>query len=104
MGLVPSTIAWGVFESPAHFFLSPEFGLYWAILPAHQRQGYALEAARRFIDFVREHRNPARIVATTEHDNIASQRVMEKLGMELLRNPLDAPFWLEVVGVLTFQG
>src|SRR5262245_37532909 len=30
---------------------SPEFGLFYALSPAHQRQGYATEAARALIDY-----------------------------------------------------
>lgn len=41
-----------------------------------------------------------RVVATTERANVASQRVMQKLGMKVMINPLADPFWFEVVGVL----
>ena len=68
-------------------------------------------AARNNTSHPRAHHGPAfafaftelsaaRIVATTEHANLASQRVMQKLGMELRRNPLPEPPWLQVVGVL----
>jgi RimJ/RimL family protein N-acetyltransferase len=41
-----------------------------------------------------------RIVAQTEKANLASQRVMEKLGMTLWHNPGSEPAWFETVGVL----
>jgi [ribosomal protein S5]-alanine N-acetyltransferase len=83
-------------------FNSPEVGLFWAIDPDHQRQGYAAEAARALIDdaFRAGAWNIARIIATTEYENVASQAVMRKLGMTLTRNPLPTPPWMQVVGVL----
>lgn len=85
--------------SPADRF-TLEIGLYWAIAPAHQRQGYASEAARALIDYGLAHMQLARIVATTAHDNLASQAVMRKAGMRLARNPQAEPFWFQVVGVI----
>ncbi len=79
---------------------TPEFGLYWAISPAQQRQGYATEAARAMVDYAFRHLNLKRVVATTEYANLASIGVMHKLGMTIARNPLPEPPWLQVVGVL----
>jgi ribosomal-protein-alanine N-acetyltransferase len=83
---------------------SAEVGLYWAVAPGQRGKGYAVEAAQGLIDFAFAEMHLHRIVATTEYDNLASQRVMEKLGMELRRNPLDGPPWLQVVGVLVNGG
>lgn len=77
-----------------------EVGLFWATDPAHHGRGYATEAARALIDHAFETLRLARILATTEHDNQASQAVMRKLGMRITRNPLPDPHWLQVVGVL----
>jgi ribosomal-protein-alanine N-acetyltransferase len=77
-----------------------ELGLFWAIAQQHRGHGYAGEAARALIDFAFGEMHLHRIVATTDYDNVASQRVMVKLGMTLLRNPLAEPPWLQVVGVL----
>ena len=79
---------------------TPEFGLFWVIDPDHQRQGYATEAGQALVDFAFTHLRLKRIIAMTEHSNIASQHVMQKLGMTLTRNPLPEPGWLQVVGVL----
>ena len=70
---------------------TPEVGLFWAIDPAHQRQGYATEAARALVVHALNHLRLRRIVATTEYDNLASQAVMRKLGMSLERNPQADP-------------
>jgi RimJ/RimL family protein N-acetyltransferase len=77
-----------------------EVGLFWAIDPAHQGHGYATEAGQALIEYAFEYLRLKRIVATTEFDNAASQQVMVKLGMRLLRNPLPTPAWFQVVGVL----
>lgn len=81
-------------------FSTTEVGLFWAIDPAQQRQGYAAEAARALIDYAFGALHIPRIIATTEHDNMASQGVMRKLGMRIERNPWPSPPWLQVVGVL----
>lgn len=107
VGLVPTMIPWGVFpefrlaERPPHTFVSAEFGLFWAIRNHAKGQGYAPEAAKAFIEgYLWGVLNVARVVATTEFDNAASQRVMEKIGMRLYRNPQADPFWFQVAGVL----
>lgn len=81
---------------------SAEVGLYWAIAPRHRGQGYAAEAGAALVRFAFDELHLQRIVATTEYDNHASQRVMSKLGMRLERNPLAGPPWLQVVGVLEY--
>lgn len=77
-----------------------EVGLFWAISPSAQRQGYATEAARALIDFAFQKLNLARIAATTEHGNLASIAVMKRLGMRVERNPHRDPNWFQVVGLL----
>jgi len=79
---------------------TPELGLYYAIAPAHQRQGYAAEAAWAMVNYAFEQLGLKRVVATTTYDNAASQGVMRKLGMRIERNPFPDPQWLQVVGWL----
>lgn len=86
--------------SPGRNLYSTEFGLFYAISPAHQRQGFATEAAQALVDYAFRHLLLRRIVATTEYDNDASMGVMRKLGMRIERNPLAGPPWLQVVGIL----
>jgi RimJ/RimL family protein N-acetyltransferase len=80
--------------------LRPEVGLYWAVAPEHRGNGYATEAARAVIDHGFDELGLARIVATTEHDNLASIAVMRRLGMRVERNSLPEPHWFQVVGWL----
>lgn len=87
-------------DPPAHALNNPEVGLYWAIDPEYQKRGYATEAGGALIRYAFEELQVARIIATTEYDNLASQAVMRKLGMRLMRNPYPHPVWFQVVGVL----
>jgi RimJ/RimL family protein N-acetyltransferase len=103
VGLVQTIVPWSVFDEPPPgepYLVTPEFGLYWAILPAHQGKGYATEATNAFVGYLFNDMLYKRVVATTDHDNTASQKVMEKIGMTIRKNPGEDPFWFEVVGVL----
>lgn len=82
---------------------TPEFGLFYAISRAHQRQGFASEAARALVDYAFQHLNLKRVVATTDYDNIGSIGVMRRLGMRIERNPHPDPPWLQVAGVVEKQ-
>jgi len=90
----------GNMETQTQGLSSPEFGLFYAISPAHQRQGYATEAAQALIDYAFNELKLRRVIATTNYDNAASMGVMRKLGMRIERNPLPEPPWLQVVGVI----
>jgi [ribosomal protein S5]-alanine N-acetyltransferase len=82
----------------------PEVGLFWAFRSAHRGQGFATEAASALIDYAFQPKSAwaglRRLIATTEFDNVASQTVMRKVGMTLLRNDTGKPAWLQVVGVI----
>ncbi|NTU62067.1 MAG: GNAT family N-acetyltransferase [Chloroflexi bacterium] len=105
VGLVP---CFDVFEQipglerggPPSAYRVAEIGLFWAIDPDQQRQGYATEAAQALIDFAFQQLRVKRLIATTEYDNAASIGVMRKLGMRIEKNPFPEPPWLQVVGIL----
>jgi len=78
----------------------PEVGLYWAVAPAFQRQGFATEAARALVSYAFDVLYLERLVASTAFDNVASIGVMRKLGMRIERNPRPEPAWFQVLGVL----
>ena len=106
-GFVPCLDAFEQFPAfspvphPSRPWLStPEFGLFYAITPALQGQGYATEAAQAMVDYAFQYLRLKRIVATTTYDNTASMGVMRKLGMRIERNPYPEPPWLQIVGVL----
>jgi ribosomal-protein-alanine N-acetyltransferase len=77
-----------------------EFGLFYAISPSYQQHGYATEAAGALVDYAFDQLNLKRIIATTDDGNLGSIGVMRKLGMQVEKNPLSEPPWLQVVGVL----
>jgi ribosomal-protein-alanine N-acetyltransferase len=85
-------------ETPSAYRVA-EMGLFWAIDPDHQRQGYGAEAAQALIDFAFQQLRVKRLIATTEYDNAASISVMRKLGMTIAKNPLPDPPSLQVVGL-----
>jgi ribosomal-protein-alanine N-acetyltransferase len=73
-------------EFVGHMVFHPWFGpatheIGWAISSAHQGRGYATEAARALTDFAFGALRCHRLVATCQPENVASWRVMEKLGM-----------------------
>lgn len=81
-------------------YATAEIGLFWATGRQHQGRGYATEAARTLVKYGFDQLHLARILAVTEYQNRASQRVMEKVGMTITRNPYEMPAHLQIVGVL----
>ncbi len=81
-------------------FNSPEIGLFYALSPTYQRQGYATEATQALIDYAFAQLQLKRIVATTTYENVASIAVMRKVGMRIEKNPSPDPPWFQVVGIL----
>jgi [ribosomal protein S5]-alanine N-acetyltransferase len=100
-GLVPSLGPFAQLEgAPAGGPWSAEFGLYWALSPEHRGRGYATEAVTALCQALFTTLHAKRLIAMTEHANVASQAVMRRVGMTLLANPHAEPAWLQVVGVL----
>ncbi len=100
-GIVPTVLPWGALKGDAQDTLvSPEIGLFWGISPEFRRRGFATEAAVALLDYLFHKLKARQVVATTERDNIASQRTMEKLGMRLFHNPNLEPPWCQVVGLI----
>lgn len=53
----------------------------WSVHPDHQRQGFATEGARAFMRLGFERLDLHRLTADCDADNVASTRVMDRLGM-----------------------
>lgn len=73
-------------ELIGHMVFHPWFGagtheIGWAFSREHQGRGYATEAARSLLAYAFETLGCHRVIATCQPENIASWRVMEKLGM-----------------------
>lgn len=104
-GIVPTVVPWGALKGdPSDSLLSPEIGLFWGILPAHRQRGLAIEAGGALLEYLFHELRARQVVATTERDNIASQRTMAKLGMRLFQNPNAEPRWRQVVGHIAHPG
>lgn len=103
VGLVPCLDVYGQLPSlgaQQNCLATAEVGLLWLIHPAYQQNGYATEAAQTLINYAFGSMRLNRLIATTEHDNLASQAVMHRLGMIVERNPFPDPPWLQTVGIL----
>ena len=103
VGLVPAMAPFGrlpSFGGRPEARATAEVGLFWAVSPTRQGLGVATEAAKALIDQAFTALEIERIIATTDHDNLASQGVMRRLGMTLERNPWPDPPWFQTVGRL----
>jgi len=61
---------------------SLEFG--YRIVPSYRRQGYASEAAPAMVNWAFGQPGVQRVMAGCDADNIASKRVLEKIGMQIM--------------------
>ena len=60
----------------------PAVGIGYGAARAHWRKGYITEATRAIIDWAFQQPSIYRVYATTDVENLASQRVLEKSGMQ----------------------
>ena len=60
----------------------PKMGIGYGAARAFWGKGYITEAARAIIDWAFQQRSIYRVYATTDVENIASRRVLEKVGMK----------------------
>ncbi len=58
----------------------------YALLPQHEGQGYIIEAAHRLMEAAFDDFCFTALYGITTHTNLASQRVLEKLGMQWIEN------------------
>jgi ribosomal-protein-alanine N-acetyltransferase len=66
---------------------------------AEWRKGYATEIARKLVEFGFDQLNLPVVYATVDTDNFSSIRVLEKIGMQHLRDEYDAQGKFYVYGV-----
>lgn len=60
----------------------PKMGIGYGAARAHWGKGYVTEATRAIIDWAFQQPSMYRVYATTDIENVASRRVLEKLGMQ----------------------
>lgn len=61
-----------------------EFEIAYSIKPRYWNQGYATEIAQQLMCYAKEHHIAERVVSIIDKENIASIKVAEKNGMDLL--------------------
>ena len=69
----------------AHFTPAVEIG--WRLSSTHWNQGYATEGAKAVLHYAFTSLNLPEVVSFTAVNNLASRRVMEKIGLQ--HNPKD---------------
>ena len=99
-GIVPYIESFGPVTGRTDGLTTAEVGLFWAVAPAHQRQGYASEAARAITNYLFDRLRLGRVIATTGANNLASQAVMRSIGMTIHHVEIARPPEVYVVGVL----
>ncbi|MCR9232797.1 GNAT family N-acetyltransferase [Gimesia chilikensis] len=67
-------------------FFTPCIEILWRLATPYWNQGYATEGAHAVLDFGFDECNLKQIVSFTVPSNIASRRVMEKIGMSYIDN------------------
>lgn len=76
--LKPGGEAMGMIDARIH---PPEVEIGYGLARVHWGKGYMPEAVRALIDWAFQQPSIYRVCATTDVENIASQRVLEKVGM-----------------------
>ncbi|MDQ0229311.1 GNAT family N-acetyltransferase [Metabacillus malikii] len=65
----------------------------YSIVPSYQGNGYATEMGRAMIEWGMRQEGVKRITATCDSDNLASKRVLEKLGLHHIKEDKDTIYW-----------
>jgi len=63
-----------------HFLAQRQHEIGYAVIPSERGKGYATEAASILVDYIFLSKDIVRIQADTNADNVASQRVLDKVG------------------------
>jgi ribosomal-protein-alanine N-acetyltransferase len=68
----------------------------YGIVPDYQGSGYASEIVRAFVDWLNQCPEITKVVAECAEDNIASKRVLEKTGFQLVKRRNGMLYWESV--------
>lgn len=82
----------GMHPQPSKFDFSPCIEIGWRLDPKFWNRGYATEGAHACLRFAFEELGFEEIVAFTAKHNLASQKVMEKIGMRFSHDFLHPDF------------
>lgn len=73
------------------FFEPPQLQLLYGLLPEYQGRGLATEAARAMCGYAFRRLGFSRVAASIDAPNVASARVLERLGMTIRNSTGEAP-------------
>ncbi|BBM81997.1 GNAT family N-acetyltransferase [Candidatus Uabimicrobium amorphum] len=59
----------------------PDVDIGFAFLPQFRKKGYAVEAASVLLSYAQQHLGMSRVAAITQKENLASIKVLEKIGL-----------------------
>lgn len=65
----------------------------YSIVPSYQGRGYATEMGKAMVEWAQTNPNVKQVVATCDPDNIASIRVLEKIGFKRTKQTKESVFW-----------
>jgi ribosomal-protein-alanine N-acetyltransferase len=85
-GRVIGWVGLGPLTFPPH-----DIELYYGFNSSCWGMGYATEAAQAHLEYAINHLRLSRVVAITKPANVASQRVLEKIGMTFIKNLQQLP-------------
>lgn len=66
----------------------------YSIVPSYQGRGYATEMGKAMVEWAEANPNVKKIVATCDPDNLASIRVLEKIGFKRTKQTEESIFWV----------
>ncbi|WP_112179716.1 MULTISPECIES: GNAT family N-acetyltransferase [Paraliobacillus] len=66
----------------------------YSVIPSQRRKGYATEMANAMVNWGVVQSGVEQVVATSDPDNIASKRVLEKSGFHKVKQTNDTIYWL----------
>ena len=76
----------GLHDQPEQFDFSPCVELGWRLAKEFWHQGYATEAAQACLNFAFQQLELDHVVAFTAKNNAPSEKVMQRLGMQYVKN------------------
>ncbi len=65
----------------------------YSIVPSYQGKGFATEMGKAMVNWGLSHSNVKSVEATCDPDNIASKRVLEKIGFRITKETKDSIYW-----------
>jgi [ribosomal protein S5]-alanine N-acetyltransferase len=65
----------------------------YSIVPSYQGKGYATEMGRAMVEWALTHSDVKKVIATCNPDNVASIRVLEKIGFKRTKQTVESIYW-----------